>query len=424
MRRDHWLARRAPIYYGWVILPISIISAVLTSPGQTFMISVFNPSLREALDLTLTELAGAYMAGTALASLPLSAVGTWSDRLGIRKMLFLAGSLFSLACVFMSQVKSLPMLFFAFLFLRLLAPGALELLSANMLPMWFRDKLGTISGVKSVAVNLLIGGVPVGALALIQRYGWRTTYLLAAAFVFSLLLPMVYFLFVNRPEEIGQTIDGGARLAAPDLGTSDQSPERAYTLKMAVRTRSYWILTLTWLAWAAIGTAIAFNFLPIFTAKGLSEQQAAAIFTGLMTVSAVFQILGGILADRVPLRWLAFGGPALYAIAVGALILVSGSSAALVYILVLGLGQGLFMGLGATVWVHYFGRAHLGKIRGTSWTFAVAGSSIGPFLMGVSYDQTGDFRLSLVSIVVILTGLAIAGLWATPPAGVERVRST
>jgi cyanate permease len=235
---------------------------------------------------------------------------------------------------------------------------------------------------------------------------------------------MVYFLFVNRPEEIGQTIDGGARLAAPDLGTSDQSPERAYTLKMAVRTRSYWILTLTWLAWAAIGTAIAFNFLPIFTAKGLSEQQAAAIFTGLMTVSAVFQILGGILADRVPLRWLAFGGPALYAIAVGALILVSGSSAALVYILVLGLGQGLFMGLGATVWVHYFGRAHLGKIRGTSWTFAVAGSSIGPFLMGVSYDQTGDFRLSLVSIVVILTGLAIAGLWATPPAGVERVRST
>ena len=420
VRRNHWLAKRATVYYGWIILPIAIVSAALTSPGQTYMISAFNPSLREALGLSLSQLTGAYMAGTLLASLPQSAIGLWSDRLGIRKMLFLVGALFSLACVLMAQVRSLPMLFLAFLFLRMFGQGALELLSVNMLPMWFRDKLGTISGVKNVAVNLLIGGVPVGALALIKGLGWRNTYLLAAATVFSLLLPLVYFLFINRPEEIGQTIDGGASQAAPDPSeAAGEGPERIFTLKMAMHTRAYWILTLTWFAWAAIATAITFNLLPIFTAKGLSEEQAAASFSVLMIASAVFQILGGLVADRIPLRWLACGGLALYGVAVGALVLVAGTWVVLVYALILGLAQGLFGGLGNTVWVRYFGRTHLGKIRGSVWTASVAGSSVGPFLMGVSYDRSGDFRLSLLTIVAILLGLAIVGLWATPPAGVE-----
>lgn len=384
------------------------------------MVSVFNPSLREALGLSLSQLTGAYMVGTLLASLPQSAIGHWSDRLGIRKMLFLVGSLVSLACVWMSQVNSLPALFVAFLFLRTFGQGALELLSVNMLPMWFRDKLGTISGARNVAVNLLIGGVPPAALALIKGLGWRNTYLLAAATVFSLLLPMVYFFFINRPEEIGQTIDGGGSQADPDHSdAAGLGSERTFTLKMAMHTRSYWILILTWFAWAAIATAITFNLLPIFTAKGLSEEQAAASFSILMVASAVFQIVGGLLADRIPLRWLTFAGLALYGVAVGALILVAGTRVLLVYSLILGLAQGLFGGLGNTVWVRYFGRAHLGKIRGSVWTAAVAGSSVGPFLMGVSYDRTGDFQLSLFAIVIILLGLAIAGIWATPPAAVE-----
>ena len=125
-RNNHWFARRTNFYYGWIILPISILGAFLTSPGQTYMVSVFNPSLREALDLSLSQLTGAYMLGTLLASLPQSYIGQWADRVGIRKMLFLITSLFSLACVFISQATSLPMLFLGFFFLRMFGQGALE----------------------------------------------------------------------------------------------------------------------------------------------------------------------------------------------------------------------------------------------------------------------------------------------------------
>ena len=409
-----WLAKRTNFFYGWIILPISTLAAFFTSPGQTYMVSVFNPSLREALDLSLTQLTGAYMFGTVLASLPQTYIGQLADRMGIRRTIFIIATLFSLACVFISQVNSLVMLFFAFFFLRMFGQGALELLSVNMLPMWFRDTLGTVSGIKNVVINLMIGLVPVSILALISIVGWRKAYIFAGVSVFIILLPIVYFFYINRPEEIGQVVDGDSS-STSTKSIKIEAPEKEFNLKEAMRTRAYWILTLSWFAWAAIATAITFNLLPIFTAKGLSEEQAAASFTVLMVSSAIFQIFGGMIADRVQLRWMAFGALGLYGLAIGALIYVPISSVVLVYTLILGSAQGLWGGLGNTVWVRYFGREHLGKIRGSVWTAAVAGSSVGPFLMGLSYDLSGDFFISLIGFAIFLFGLAVAGIWATPP---------
>ena len=416
-KTNHWLAERTKFFYGWAILPISILAAFANSPGQTYMIAVFTPSFLQSLDLSLSQLAGAYMFGTILAALPQPYIGVWMDRIGIRKVTLVALTLFSLACVFISQVNSLATIFFAFFFLRTFGQGALQLLSTNMLPMWFREKLGTISGFKNVALNLLISTVPISVLALIKNFGWRNTYIIAGAAVFGILAPIIYFVFINRPEEIGQTIDGNPLQKNQDE-ESDKivSPEVSLSLKMAMSTRSYWILTIAWFAWGAIATGITFNLLPIFTAKGFSEEQATAIFSALMIITALFQVIGGVFADRIKLNYLAFSGLGLYASAVLVLALASSNSLIPIYIGLMGFGQGLFGALNNTVWVRYFGREHLGKINGSVWTATVAGSSIGPFLMGLSYDQSGSFLFSLLVITGILAGLAIAGLWATAPA--------
>jgi sugar phosphate permease len=352
-----------------------------------------------------------------LASISQSYIGLWIDRLGIRKVTLAIITAFSLACIFISQVNSLFTIFLAFFFLRMFGQGALELLSANMLPMWFRNKLGTVSGFRNVAINLLIGSVPIGILALINRVGWRNTYIFTGVAVFSILAPILFFFFINRPEEIGQFVDGNPRLDTEDEKNLEiPSSEANFSLKSAMRTRAYWILTSALFSWAMIGTAIIFNLLPIFTAKGYTEEQAAATYSVLMVVSAAFQIVGGLFADRIRLTYLAFSSLALYAIAVLVLALVSSSLLLPMYILILGLGQGIFGGLNNTIWVRYFGREHLGKIRGSVWTASVAGSSVGPFLMGLSYDQSGSFTTSLLVFGCLLLCLAIASLWATVPA--------
>jgi MFS family permease len=380
------------------------------------MVSVFNPSFRDALNLSLSQLTGAYMFGTVLASIPQPYIGYWSDRVGIRRMLIIVVVLFSLACVFIAQSNSLFLLTLSFFFLRMFGQGALELLSTNMLPMWFRDRLGRVSGIKNVVVRLLIGSVPIGVLAMVKQFGWRETYMLAGVVVLGVMLPLALFIYIGRPEDIGEEVDGGnTSLEKNNLKQASLAIEKDFTLKEAMGTRSYWILVLGWIAWAAIATAITFNLLPIFTELGLSEEAAAGLFSLLMIASAIFQLMGGALADRIALRWLAFGALGLYSLAVSALIFLPSDAAVLCYTLALGIGLGLFGGLSNTVWVRYFGRTHLGRIRGSVWTASVAGSSVGPFLMGLSYDSSGSFQFSLSVVACVLAVLAVAGLWATPP---------
>jgi MFS family permease len=417
--QTHWLAKRLPFFYGWIILPIAILGTVATSPGQTFMISVFNPSFRETLHLSLSQLTGAYMAGTILAAIPQSYMGVWMDRLGIRRMLLLVVSIFGLACLFVSQARSLWMLFLAFLFLRMFGQGALELLSSNMLGMWFRKRLGTLTGIAGVITSVFIGVIPLLVLGSINQIGWRSTYILAGFVVVIVMAPLAFFFFINRPEEINQHLDGSSvRVNQTDL-LEEISEEKSLTLRQALRTRSYWIVTLLMISWAAIGTGITFNLLPIFTAKGLTETQAATVFTTIMFISAGTRLLGGFLADRVPLRWLAVGHQVLYALGILFIIILPGSWVIAGYTILVGLAQGLFRGLNNTVWVRYFGRENLGKIRGTVATAGVAGSSVGPFLLGLIFDRFGSFNPALFICAAVMALLGIASIWVTPPKAAE-----
>ena len=408
------LAARLPFYYGWVMLPIAMLAMIATSPGQTFGVSIFNPSFRLALGLSHSQLTGAYMVGTLLAALPQPYIGGLMDRFGIRRVMFIVVILLGLACIFMSQVQGLLMLFLAFFFLRVLGQGALGLLATNTLAMWFQVRLGTVSGMMSAAVAGAIALIPPMILLLVNEFGWRGAYAVLGITVWLLMLPVLFLLYQNRPEDVGQQLDGRSSSAA-DIAIEDNEEAPSFTLQEARHTRSYWILLLFTAAWALIITAIFFNIIPIFTNQGLTDANAAATYTTLAVALAVSQLIGGVLADRFRLHWLAFF--CMLFIAGGVWMLSQANSILLaqLYALLIGIGQGLFGAVNNTVWVRYYGRAHLGRIRGSVALAMVAGSSTGPFIMGATYDLFGSYQVSLNLFIALLIPLAIATLWATPP---------
>ena len=414
---DHWLAKRVPFFYGWLITPISILAIVTTSPGQTLMISVFNPRFLSDLNISLSQLSWAYMVGTLLASLPQSYLGDWMDKIGWRKMLIIVSILFSLACFYTSLVQNLLMLFFAFLFLRMLGQGALNLIGSNMLAMWFKERLGTIAGVSGVLVSLLIGVVPLGALALINQFGWRKAYIISGGIVLAVMLPIAIFVYISRPEDIGEVVDGNNEKNSKEMEELEEleNSRNSFSLKEAIRTRSFWILTLIASFWAAVATAITFNILPIFTGKGLTDLQAAATFTYLSIAVAITRVVGGYLADKISLHILTVLAVFSYALGTGALFILPNSSVVITYIIFTGIAQGFLSGVFSTVWVRYFGRKNLGKSNGVVWTATAASSSVGPLLMGISFDHFGDYQFSLMIGAIIFLVLAISGFWATPP---------
>ncbi|MFI4876855.1 MAG: hypothetical protein ACIALR_16000, partial [Blastopirellula sp. JB062] len=84
-KRADWVVRAVPFFYGWLILPISMVAQFATSPGQTYGVALFNPYFSADLRLSNLDVSFAYMWGTIIASLPMSLIGGVADRFGLRR---------------------------------------------------------------------------------------------------------------------------------------------------------------------------------------------------------------------------------------------------------------------------------------------------------------------------------------------------
>ncbi len=405
------LAARLPIFYGYVMMPVAMMMQICTSPGQTFAVSAFAPAIRESLQLSDSRLSLAYMLGTVLAAVPLSFVGPISDKWGLRSTSFVATAALVLTCFLASMVGGFASLFLAFFFLRFLGQGALTLLSGNSVAMWFRTKIGRVSAVMSIGTAMTFAFVPGWINHSITTRGWRDTFQLIAVILVATLFPLLIFLFRNRPEDIGQVVDGGEKHAAkskPDL------EKRSFTLAEALRDRTYYILTVTMTIWAMAGTGIVFYMFVLCEDRGLADGVAADFFKTFGLSMLVMQLVGGVMADYLPLHRLLGVGVAMLGVGMGLLV---GEDLWMLHGLgvLFGGGQGLAIAVGAVVWVRYYGREHIGSIRGSAWSCTVAGSGCGPLLMGVIHDLHGGFGPAIVTFLGIISVLAIAVWWATPP---------
>ncbi|NKB67671.1 MAG: MFS transporter [Candidatus Latescibacteria bacterium] len=410
--------KRPPFFYGWLMLPAAMLVSICTSPGQTFGIAVFNPYLRQALDLSSSQLSGAYMAGTMLASLPLTYVGALMDRYGPRRTLVGVVFLFGLTCVGVSQVSGLFTLFLAFFFLRFLGQGAMSMLARNALAMWFHRRLGLASGLSNLGMAAALGAIPALNIALIESFDWRGAYAILGVSVWFLLFPLLAFVFRDRPEDMGQVPDGGHR---PQTGPTDRagSGEHSFTLPQALRSRTYWIAVCCMASWSMSGTGVQFHIVSIFADRGLEAGAVAKMFSIYAVIIAACRVLGGLLADRFALHWLISAALACQGGGLIALNTVAAEWLLLVYPVFSALGSSLLMSAGETLWVRYFGRRHLGKIRGSVTTIGVAASGVGPFIMGMAYDILGGFTQVLWACAGLAGVLAVLALAAKPPAKIK-----
>ena len=113
----------------------------------------------------------------------------------------------------------------------------------------------------------------------------------------TVMLPLLATLYRDRPEQVGQMVDGehvepGARPAdaitepPPGVADGNETGLMDFTLAQAARTRAYWIAGLSKAIWAMLATAIFFNIVPLFAARGVAEEQLATLYTVFAMVFA------------------------------------------------------------------------------------------------------------------------------------------
>ncbi|GAA4442601.1 MFS transporter [Bremerella cremea] len=439
------LVRATPFFYGWVMLGVAMLTQYCTSPGQTYGVALFNKHIATTLATTtfqqehpgqevvltkdlinreIVTVTTAYLWGTILAAFPVPWIGALADKWGLRKTVTLVIVLFGLACMLMSQVQDFYSLFIAFLAIRTLGQGSLTLLATNTADMWFQRKLGFANGIRNLSAPIAFGTFPIITIALINWLGWQHAYFALGIGIWVVMFPVLVFVFRNHPEEIGQLPDGEKRIPRKE---GEAEPIRPgfllpqLSLGDALQTRAFWIVLSFMTMWGMIGTALMFMVVPYVESRGLTEEDTQVIFWTMAVSMACCQFLGGILADYFKLHYLLVIGSML--LGVGVLVYMSIDSVMMagVYGLTFGIAQGVASAGSNSLLARYYGRAHLGKIKGFQMMTIVAGSAAGPFLLSKSKELFGAYDYALWMFATMLVVQGVACFFATPPAARSEV---
>jgi MFS family permease len=286
-------------------------------------------------------------------------------------------------------------------------------------------------GLAGLGMSLVgVGGFPNLIQRLITLFGWRVSYTLLGAGIVVILLPLALIFIRNTPETVGLQPDGlqpdGLQpdgLQPDGLQPDDvQSGEKAtpaqesdstgaalednWTRAEALRTVAFWVFSLGSMAIAMLSTGLFFHLISIFADNGFSAETAALVFLPAAISSAIFNVTGGFLSDRIDVRFLLVAALLLETGAMVLAPLLNSVPLIFVYGVLLGGVGGLSGTVGSVVWAKYFGRKHLGSISGLATTILVFGAALGPMPIGIARDLLGSYDVVLWGFALLPLALA------------------
>ncbi len=415
--RHSSIISRTPFFYGWVILAASALARFISSPGQTSLISVFIDPIISELGWSRTLVSSLYTAGSLTAGVAVIFVGRLLDRYGARIMLLAVGVLFGLAALWMSTVDHPVKLYFGFAALRTLGQGSLGLISTTLVALWFVRLRGRAMAIGGMGDAIGMATFPIMAHALISNTGWRNAWVVLALVIWVVMVPIV--LLVRRsPESVGLLPDGKPAQQLKEQtvdARASTAQEVDFSLSEALHTRAFWLLLFANSALPLIATGLAFHQISLLTSKGMQPDVAAAVFSIMGPLQLLGTFIAGFMADRFPNRYLLVVGQVLLGMAMLWTFLITSAWQAFTYGAILGLSIGFLMTVTAVIWPNYYGRLHLGSIRGVSMAGTVAFAALGPLPFGLIYDITGDYSLAILVLLALPVSCAVAALLALPP---------
>jgi MFS family permease len=400
--------------YAWLTLGMSFLTTALVF-GVWFSFAVFFATMVEEFQWSRGGAAVAFSVGNLVQAALSPLIGMLTDRWGPRQIVVWGCVISAVSLAACSTVQSLwhlTVFFGVGVGLGVALAGPVS--HSALLAAWFVRRRGTMIGLAFAGMGL---GVKIlGPLAqyLILHVGWRHTFLVLAVvtLVYALLIALT---LRNTPQDVGLRPYGSSTWpgARSMTGSVAAAPLQDWTVRQAIRTREFWVLT-------AIQMFIPLGIFPIAVHQvayladlGFSKVLAAAVLGHMGLMSSCGRLLFGALSDRLG----RFGGVSLSIACsqIGILVLLLMHDASVVwplyvYALFFGLGYGARGPIISAIAADLFAGRQFGTIFGIISIGHGIGGALGPWIGGVVYDHFGHYRLAFVFAMVALCG-AMAGFW-------------
>ena len=417
------------IFYGWSMVAVA---ALLIAFGEWQLwdgLEHWHRELKYSFDWTAGQTSWAVsLAQAVLLMAPVA--GLLVDRLGPRRAVFIGLLVLGAGFVLFSQIRELWHLFLASIVISMGSLMSSLLPAMTVLNSWF-----TRRKTLSMALALTLGGLLSGIFMLVllawvigdsgtdipQRFGWRTTALLAGLVYLALAFPLSR-LVRNKPEDMELLPDGDVQpptaWAQGAIGGSPM-PEAdwGYSWREAARTKNFWLMFIGNAA-ALVTLTAMFAHLGLFLDDRGYSLQMVSVAVAIITLSAaVFLLVGGHLGDKFSMRKVAFGFSASLALSVLLLVLASGTGMLLVFAVLFGMGSGGPIAIKFSMRGRYFGRKAFATITGLSISLAIIPIAVGSVVAGIVRDSTGNYDAAFLALaaITLVGGLAFLIMGEPPP---------
>lgn len=255
---------------------------------------------------------------------------------------------------------------------------------------WFTEKKGLAMSIAMAGIG--VGGALFGNViqALLDGFGWRTSYRIMAAIIFVISMPTALFIIKKKPEDMGLTALG----AGKNSHTAKTISNKALSLSVSESKSKlfFWLMMLGIFLNGIINTGSLINF-----PAAMNRMQSPAVATRVITMYSLISIFGklilGWINDRFGLIVSSIYGCTFFAISF-LCILFAENNAVLLYVMgiTFGLGNAIGTVTPPLIVSDIFGKEKYAKAYGLANSFSQVGLSFGGLLVSGIYDISGSYN--------------------------------
>ena len=407
-------ARRNRIFYGWFIVAAGFF-ALFVSMGARSGFGVFIIPMTEDLGWSRSSISAAIAIGLLVNGISQPFIGRLYDRLGGRTVISISLLILGAFTMLMSQVQSLWQLVVIYGFVSSIASSGVSLVTVHaVLAKWFYRRRGMV-------LSLSTAGASAGSLFLVPfaTYmiiwaDWRVTWFVLGALILFLALPLVWLIFRDDPERIGEQPDG-------EMLPENEKDEEATVPLQAVRgpleaedwqdsykTPPMWQLTGAYFVCGMTTAIISTHYVPFAIDRGISPGVAGMAF-GLMSFLNFLGVIGiGLVSDRTSRKNLLGTVYAVRGLAYAMLLLLPGMFGIWSFAVIAGMSWVATAPLTASLTADIYGLKNIGTLNGMATFAHQIGGAISVLMGGVLYDIFGAYDVPFGIAGSLLVGASIA----------------
>jgi len=377
-----------------------------SSPGQTFLISLFSGEIRAELGLSDGEFAGIYSLATLLSAVVIVWSGSLVDRIELKKFSIIIVLGLGLGCGIISLSIGVLSLFIGLFLIRQLGQGLMFITSATAMVRYLDEHKGKSTALAGMGYAVSEAVMPSILVALLLWVGWRMSWLIAGIALVLFMVPAILYLLRNHDRRHDRYLK--------QLLQQDDEPEQIYrrrqwTRSEVVRDKMFYLFAPGLMSQPLMFTGFIFHQIHLVESKNWSLTAWASLFVMYALISVATKIVTGFLVDRfgairmVPLVALPMG------VGLVILALTSGLVWGGVFLALTGITVGFQSTITAPFWSEMYGSKHLGSIKSLGTAVMVFCTAVSPVIIGWYIDRgTSMETLAMASAIYILLTSTLA----------------